>query len=116
MWLWSDREGVFSHETALALHELSDALPAVHHLTLPSAWASRRMRVPERVELHYADLEDDEVTWAASIPVTSPRRTLGDSTRDGVSPELVEQAAAQIVRRGLLSRADVRRVLLEARA
>ncbi len=23
VWLWSEREGVFSHETALALHDLS---------------------------------------------------------------------------------------------
>jgi predicted transcriptional regulator of viral defense system len=114
-WLWSDRKGVFSHETALALHELSDAMPAVHHLTLPSAWASRRMRVPEGVELHYADLEADELSWVGSIPVTSPSRTLSDSAREGVSPELVEQAAAQITRRGLMSRTDVKRVLREAR-
>src|SRR5687768_2373690 len=26
-WLWSERAGVFSHQTALALHELSDVLP-----------------------------------------------------------------------------------------
>ena len=30
--------GVFSHDTALALHELSDALPARAHLTLPASW------------------------------------------------------------------------------
>ena len=27
-WLWSDQQGVVSHETALLLHDLSDALPA----------------------------------------------------------------------------------------
>src|SRR5688500_16948182 len=27
VWLWSDKRGVFSHETALLLHGLSDALP-----------------------------------------------------------------------------------------
>ncbi len=115
VWLWSDREGVFSHETALVLHQLSDALPAVHHLTLPSAWGSRRMRVPEGVELHYAELEEDEETWVGSIPVTSPRRTLGDSARESVPPELVRQVADQIAQRGLLSRAEVKRVLREAR-
>src|SRR3989475_10509178 len=36
LWLWSDRAGVFSHETALMLHELSDVLPARAHLTLPA--------------------------------------------------------------------------------
>ena len=29
LWLWSDRTGVFSHETALFLHDLSDALPTI---------------------------------------------------------------------------------------
>src|SRR5947208_17160390 len=33
LWLWSDRAGIFSHETALMLHELSDILPARAHLT-----------------------------------------------------------------------------------
>ena len=37
-WLWSDRAGVFSHDTALALHNLSDALPAHLHMTLPATW------------------------------------------------------------------------------
>src|SRR5271166_3711603 len=26
-WLWSERSGVFSHQTALALHRLSDSMP-----------------------------------------------------------------------------------------
>src|SRR5690349_15577310 len=55
-WLWSDRLGVFSHETALLLHELSDALPARQHMTVPSAWARRRLRVPKNLILHFADL------------------------------------------------------------
>ena len=32
LWLWSDKYGVFSHQTALALHGLSDVLPAKAHL------------------------------------------------------------------------------------
>ena len=28
VWLWSEQAGVFSHQTALALHDLSDILPA----------------------------------------------------------------------------------------
>ena len=49
IWLWSDREGVFSHQTALALHDLSDVLPAQVHLTLPEGWRKRRLRVPDGV-------------------------------------------------------------------
>jgi len=37
LWLWTDRAGVFSHETALALHGLSDTLPSnpVDGLVIP---------------------------------------------------------------------------------
>lgn len=41
VWLWSQHEGVFSHETALALHDLSDVLPSRAHLTLPRRSPSR---------------------------------------------------------------------------
>ena len=44
LWLWSERVGVFSHETALALQDLSDALPSRVHMTLPAAWRNRRSR------------------------------------------------------------------------
>src|SRR5262245_64187480 len=53
-WLWSESAGVVSHQSALALHGLSDALPARLHLTLPSAWRGRRFRVPAGVVLHHA--------------------------------------------------------------
>lgn len=53
VWLWSEQEGVFSYQTALALHDLSDVLPAQVHLTLPDAWRMRRLRVPDDVILHY---------------------------------------------------------------
>ena len=46
VWLWTDQVGVFSHETALALHQLSDALPSKHHVTVPLAWRARLFRTP----------------------------------------------------------------------
>jgi predicted transcriptional regulator of viral defense system len=107
VWLWSDRAGVISHQTALALHELSDALPARVHLTLPSAWRRRRFRVPADVVLHHADVPPDDRSWFGAIPCTSARRTLNDCARDGLSPELLRQAAQQALRRGLVARADL---------
>ncbi|HEY0713455.1 MAG TPA: hypothetical protein VGF45_12330 [Polyangia bacterium] len=35
-WLWSDRAAVLSHQTALALHGLSDILPAHGSALSPS--------------------------------------------------------------------------------
>ena len=102
LWLWSEGQGVFSHETALALHDLSDALPDQIHMTLPPATRRRRRREPEGLVLHYADVAKRDRQWLA-LPVTSPGRTLGDCIRAHVSLDLVEQAFAQAKARGLLS-------------
>ena len=109
-WLWSEREGVLSHQTALSLHGLSDALPARIHLTLPSGWRRRRFRVPENVVLHHADVPAGDRAWAGAVPMTSPRRTLLDCARDELSPELLRRAAEQALRRGLVSKADLAEV------
>src|SRR5258706_8889267 len=71
-WLWSDRPGVFSHETAPMLHELSDVLPSSRHLSVPASWAHRRLRVPKRVILHFQDLARTDVAWKGAGPVTTP--------------------------------------------
>jgi predicted transcriptional regulator of viral defense system len=105
-WLWTEKVGVFSHETALALHDLSDALPAKLHMTIPASWRRRRLRVPPGLVLHYADLGDDDQTGFSAVPVTSPRRTLWDCIAANVSPDLVWQAVLQALRRGLISKQD----------
>jgi predicted transcriptional regulator of viral defense system len=106
VWLWSDRQGVFSHQTALSLHGLSDILPARVHLTLPAGWARRRFRVPVDVVLHYSDVAKPDRTWVGSVPVTSVRRTLLDVRRASVSPELIAQATRQAIARGLIGKKD----------
>lgn len=110
VWLWSEQAGVLSHETALALHELSDVLPAQVHLTLPAAWKTRRFRVPEGVVLHHADVEHMERAWTGPVPITSVARTLNDLARSGLSPELLRQAALQALRRGLTTRNELAEV------
>ena len=106
-WLWSAHAGVVSHQTALALHGLSDALPAHVHLTLPSDWRSRRFRVPTGVVLHHADVPADDRAWFGAVPTTNPRRSLNDCAREGVSPEMLRQAAQQALRRGLVTKAEL---------
>lgn len=103
IWLWSERAGTFSHETALALHGLSDALPSRVHIVLPAEWKSRRLRVPAGVVTHFADLKVDEKTWVGPVPVTSPERTIADGRAANLSPENLEQAIAQATARGLIA-------------
>jgi len=106
-WLWSELAGVVSHHTALALHGLSDALPAHVHLTLPSAWRRRRFRVPADVVLHHADVPPEDRAWFGAVPTTNPRRSLNDCAREGLSPELLRQAAQQALRRGLVTKPEL---------
>lgn len=107
LWLWSEQAGVFSHDTALALHELSDAMPARAHLTLPAEWKPRRFRVPPGVLLHHADIPPSDRTWLGAVPLTSVRRTLEDCARKDLSPELLRHAALQALSRGLVTRAEL---------
>jgi predicted transcriptional regulator of viral defense system len=106
-WLWSEQQGVVSHQTALALHGLSDALPAHVHLTLPSAWRRRRFRVPAGVVLHHDDVPPADRSWFGAVPATNPARTLNDCARAGLSPEFLRQAAQQALRRGLVRKAEL---------
>ncbi|MER2565608.1 MAG: type IV toxin-antitoxin system AbiEi family antitoxin domain-containing protein [Myxococcaceae bacterium] len=112
VWLWSERAGVFSHQTALALHGLSDALPARAHLTLPAAWRRRRLTVPEDVLLHFADLAADTRAWVGPVPVTTPARALNECSDGGFAPDLLRQAAEQALTRGLVTRAELPQVAL----
>ena len=103
VWLWSDRAGIFSHENALMLHELSDVLPARAHLTVPAKWRRRRLQVPDGVVLHYADVPKRDRAWVGAVPVTSPARTLADCAADYVSPDFLSSAISQALARGMLS-------------
>ncbi len=100
VWLATDQEAVFSHETALALHSLSDALPNRIHVSLPPSW--RRRLLPDGVERHYIKAAITQRGWVGHVPVTTPSRTLHDCNAAHVSPELVLQAIKQARSRGLI--------------
>ncbi len=103
LWLWADQQAVFSHTTALVLHDLSDAMPARIHLTLPAAWEGRRLVLPKGTSAHFAELPADDRTWHDVVPVTTPLRTLRDCAAMGISGELFNQAVDEAVKRGLVS-------------
>ncbi len=106
-WLWSQRTGVCSHLTALALHQLFDVLPAKAHMTVPASWGKRRLRIPDGLLIHYADVARSDIEWNGPVPLTKPLRTVVDVVLADY-PEFGQQAAAQGVKRGLFSRQDLR--------
>ena len=52
------KKGVISHETAAALYELGDLLPAKIHLCVPSDF---RKKPTKNIVLHKADLRESEI-------------------------------------------------------
>jgi predicted transcriptional regulator of viral defense system len=113
LWLWSQRRGVFSHRTALALHELSDILPGTIDLTLPAEEARRRRRVPDGVRLHHADVPPSARTWVGHVPVTSVVRTLRDCAALPISHELLAQAIRDTDARALATKAELETIRAE---
>lgn len=111
--LWSrnrrgDVEGVYSHQTALRIHELSDLNPAKLHMTVPTRFR-RTSKVPAVLVLHYADLSEGDVQSAQGFKVTRPLRTILDLIAAGtVERTFIQQALAQAVDRGLVTGHQIR--------
>jgi predicted transcriptional regulator of viral defense system len=100
-WLWSERQGTFSHTTALQRLGLSDAMPARASMTLPTNWAKRRLRVPPGLTLHFANVPDGEREEKAGVPITTAARTVNDCASASVEPDLVQQAVEEGLGQGL---------------
>ena len=113
--LWSrDRkgkaQGVFSHETALSIHELSDVMPARFHMTVPPAFR-KSIQVPASLVLHRARLDAADIQSMDGYSVTRPIRAIVETALAGtISPDLIEQALSQALQRGLVQREELKRI------
>jgi predicted transcriptional regulator of viral defense system len=115
--LWSRNrnevtEGVYSHQTALSLYELSDLNPAKLHMTVPTHFR-RNSEIPGILVLHYADLADEDVQTAQGFKYTRPLPTILDLIEaDTVERIFLRQALRQALHRGLITRHQIKRVNL----
>jgi predicted transcriptional regulator of viral defense system len=106
--LWSRNragkpEGVYSHQTALSIHELSDVNPAKLHMTVPVTFR-RRAKTPKILVLHHAILDEKDVEQRQGFAVTRPLRAIADvATAESVSRDIVEQALSEGRQRGLIT-------------
>ena len=111
--LWSrnrdeEVEGVYSHQTALSLYDLSDLNPAKLHMTVPSDFR-RNSEIPGILVLHYADLPKSDVQAGSGFKFTRPLRTILDLIETGtVERNFIRQALRQAVDRGLITRQQIR--------
>jgi predicted transcriptional regulator of viral defense system len=97
-WLIAGPHATISHDSALALYELSDLIPAEVHIIVPRT-ASRRRR---NIHQHTNQLASDEITWRDGLQVTTVARTIADVASRGLAEEQVRQAIMEALLRGLV--------------
>lgn len=98
--LWSRGEGVVSHDSALAVHGLSDVDPVQIHLTVPPRF---RRRSPQ-IALHYGEVSEADRDVRRGWVVTTPLRTLVDVAAGDISQEIVDMAVADALESGTVTR------------
>lgn len=112
--LWSrnrvgETQGVYSHQTALSIHDLSDLMPAKLHLTVPRAFR-RQAAIPAILVLHFDDVPAGDVEVREGYRVTSPIRTIRDASKaPEISGDIIRQAVSEAITRGLIIETDIDR-------
>ena len=94
---------VISHDSALAVYDLSDVLPSETHVIIPRTGSRRR----DGLRLHTHKIQDNEITKREGLPVTTPARTIADMITSGLGYELVKQAVVEALQRGLTTKANL---------
>lgn len=98
-----------SHATALAVYGISDANPALVHITIPRNARLRRVR-PKWVEIHHADLQVGDVTVEEGLPITTVGRTVQDVLSSTGQVGTVRQAVSDARREGYIDSAEAQRL------
>ncbi len=110
--LWSrdkneQAQGVWSHETALDIHELSDIMPAKMHMTVPKKFR-KQVAIPKNLKLYFEPLSKMDIEIRQGYRVTTPLRTLLDVIEAGnVDQDQIAKAIREGLRRGILYLNDV---------
>ena len=112
--LWSQNkkgepQGVWSHETALDIYEITDVMPAKMHMTVPKTFR-RNQVIPKVIVLHYDDLPKQDIEVRQGYRVTTPLRTLIDVVKDhSISLDQVELGVQHAIKKGLISKREIER-------
>lgn len=119
--LWSrnrseEVEGVYSHQTALSLYDLSDVNPSKLHMTVPPDFR-RNSDISGILVLHYADVPQSDVQAAQGFQFTRPLRTILDVIEAGtLERNFIRQALRQAIDRGLITRQQIQNAELRGPA
>ncbi len=98
--LWTGGAAVFSHMTAMAVHEISDLMPAKIYMTVPPGF---RKRLPTGIVVYRAHLTPHEVEQREGFRVTTPVRTLMDAAQVALDVERLSDGIRDAIRKGFLT-------------
>ena len=110
--LWSRNrreaaQGVYSHQTALSLYDLSDVMPARLHMTVPKGFR-RNSEIPRVLVLHFTDLPQSDIGAVHGVHVAKPMRTILDLLGGGEVPlAILRDALREGLQRGLIRRSEI---------
>jgi predicted transcriptional regulator of viral defense system len=111
-WLWSrgrdDRPlGVFSHRTALALHNLTDTNPVKIDVAVPPAFR-RGTAIPSVLRLHRSTVPAEDREIISGVPATTALRTILDTWREASVPKPeLRDAFREATRSGKITKRQV---------
>ena len=106
--LWSRRQAVVSHQSALAAHGLGDVDPARIHMSVPPGFR----RESSAVVLHHQTVSLRDVEDRGGYRVTTPARAVAESAAESVPQELLDGAVVEALDQGITTH----RRLLDAAA
>ncbi len=102
---------VLSHESALAIHNLSDIIPHKIHISLPRSARWRSFADPVvRVHFVSSPIPRSDVETIDGMPVTKPARTIVDCIEDHSTPEQMQMAVTAALQKGVISGSELGRI------
>lgn len=111
--LWSrgrddQPQGVYSGQTALSLHELSDVMPAKLHMSVPRSFR-RNSKLPRAIVLHHDDLPAADCIEMRGFRVQRPLAAIASLFEtEEVSEDILRQAIQEGLRRGLITLSEIK--------
>ena len=99
--------GVYSHQTALSLYELSDLMPSKLHMSVPAGFR-RNADTPKVLVLHKAKLCPEDVEEREGYRVVKPLRAILDLLDAGTEDRnRLRSALREALDRGLITRRQI---------
>lgn len=110
--LWSRNrqdipQGIYSHQTALSLHGLSDVMPARIHITVPVHFR-RGVPAPKILHLHRSHVPNADIQSRQGYRVVRPLRAITELLQDeSESRDHLRDALKQGLARGVITRSEI---------